>query len=96
MLDVYQQRMEILETVQHPVRFYGLWPGFLLGIYHCQQGPVCKMWIYISGRKVPMTSIRILSRLTLCYKWILSLSFDPPEAMKYVAFCNHSGKDQIS
>ena len=27
---------------------------------------------------------------------VFYLSIDPSEAMKYVAFCNHSGEDQIS
>ena len=57
-LDVYQQRMETVYTVQHPCKVIVMDHGFdasKIFIYHCEQGSVHKVWISISDRKVPRT-----------------------------------------
>ena len=97
-LDVYQQRMETLETVQHPYRVIVMNCG--LDAWH----------IFTTVNKDQCTKFGFLY-LTEMHLWLKSklfpgklyatngvfyLSIDPSEAMKCVTFHNHSGEDQIS
>ena len=98
MLDVYQQRTETPETVQHPYKVIVM----NCGLDACQ--------IFTTVNKDQYTKFGFLY-LTEKYLWLKSkffpgkhyatngvfyLSIGPLEAIEHVSFCNCSGEDQIS
>ena len=97
-LDVYEQRMETLETVPHPWRVIVMDHGL----------NVCQIFTTLNKKRYTKFGFLYLTEKYIWFKSkffpgklsatsrVFYLSINPPEAMKHVAFCNCSGKDQIS
>ena len=97
-LDVYQQRMETLETVQHPCKviFLDYGPDACQIFTTVNKDQYIKFgFLYLTEKYLKLKSKFFPGKL-YATNGVFYLSIDSSEAMKCVAFHNHSGEDLIS